>query len=397
MSFDLENPICRLAIVSDLHAFSNSKKADDSSIDLSSSPLSSSNPLTDLLSFAKRKNLTSDVLVCAGDICNKADFSGLANAWGLLHKLRGELSADHLITTCGNHDLDSRYLHDDTDPDPKGALLALDPPFPFDEEELTNKFWARNYAIKKISDSLLVINVNTSAYHGGVPAEIDHGRISRRTIDSIVRDIKEIPPFKAYVLLCHHHPLPMQGWSSRGDDGEFLTNGQELMDALTIHTQCTWLIIHGHRHIPRLIHAASSSSVSPIVLGAASLGARMVGASNQFHLVSLFACDQLDCANVVGTVKTWSWTESAGWSLTVCPNGLPPICGFGYRGQIAGLAEKISGLIGTSYSAWSEVLRQLPVIQFLMPDDMSHLEAKLKQKGLNILRMSDGTPAQIGS
>src|SRR4051794_7768201 len=130
---DFSTPLATLAVVSDLHAFANAKGSTDSVLDLSPNALNKANPLGDLIDTVKAKRLRADALLCAGDICNKADAGGLQNAWEKLHTLSVALEAEYLVPTCGNHDLDSRFLGESSDPDPKGALLALNPPFPFSD------------------------------------------------------------------------------------------------------------------------------------------------------------------------------------------------------------------------------------------------------------------------
>lgn len=386
---------CRLLVVSDIHAFSKSANSADSVLDLTDASPTPANPLTDLIKLAQSSAVKADALICAGDICNRADAGGLAKAWGHLHELKSRLGASCMIATCGNHDLDSRYLQKEADPDPKGALLALDPRFPFDEENLANKFWARDYAVVSISPSILLVNLNTSAYHGGPPEEINYGRVSKRTIAAISAEIETLPAAKIYILLCHHHPVPLGGWGN-SDDTEFLKNGQELLDALGKATRTSWLVIHGHRHTPRLLQGASSMNSAPFVLGAGSLGARMVGVPNQCHLIELNACDISDHASIIGKVQTWSWTDSSRWKATTYPGGLPANCGFGYRGQIATLAKQIIDYVNNSFAYWRDIRAALPAVDLLMPDDFSQLEALLRSQSVNCLRSSDGSIVQVG-
>nr|WP_255429612.1 metallophosphoesterase [Ramlibacter albus] len=244
-----------MGVVSDLHAFSNAKGGSDSVLDLSPTALNQTNPLVDLIGSASLVGPV-DVLLCAGDICNKADAGGLTQAWAKLQNLKAALSASMIIPTCGNHDLDSRFLGVADDPDPKGALLALQPPFPFADEIMSNKFWARNYAIVVLENGVVVVTLNTSAFHGGLQEEIDHGRVSYRTIEEVEAELASYAAAPAHVLLCHHHPLPLTGWGRKADS-EFAKNGQVLFDALIRATGKSWLVIHGHRHVPRLIHGAS--------------------------------------------------------------------------------------------------------------------------------------------
>ncbi|WP_083854883.1 metallophosphoesterase family protein [Burkholderia sp. KJ006] len=388
-------PIIRLAIVSDLHAFASADKARNSVVDLSGSTPGRSNPLSDLIAAASKLNLSADVLVCAGDICNMADFAGLERAWDQLQRLRDALQASDIVVTCGNHDLDSRYLSDQTDPDPKGALLTLVPPFPFADEQLNDRFWARNYAITTLPSGVVMVSLNTSAFHGGAQNEIEHGRVSQRTINCMVRDLEATRNAPAHILVCHHHPMPLTGWDDK-PDGEAMLRGQVLLDALTKATGSSWLVIHGHRHHPRLIQGATSSNEVPFVFGAASLGARLTGIPNQFHIMEVRSCQEADHAPLVGTVRTWSWTDSTNWTVARSSSGLPPLCGFGYRGQIKPLALKIENIVGSTFRNWKDIQSQVPSVNFLMPDSMRQLNEQLLELGLEILENRNGEPAQIG-
>ncbi|MDD5329615.1 MAG: metallophosphoesterase [Sulfuricella sp.] len=387
-------PLIRIAIVSDIHAFSSREKGTDSVLDFSGISPGASNPLSDLAQEIEKQSSKVDILVCAGDICNQADFGGLERAWIELHHVRTLLQADQMVATCGNHDLDSRYLSNETDPDPKGALLSLSPRFPFEDSALSDKFWARNYAVLRHND-VVIASLNTSAYHGGKQEEILYGRVSKRTIDALAAELKNTQDALAHVLVCHHHPLPLSG-VARTADKEYIRNGQDLLDEIVKATGNSWLIIHGHRHKPRLIHGASSTNAVPFILGAGSLGARIPGVPNQFHIASLYKSNLSEHASIVGTVETWSWNDSSGWSLSSQPAGLPPICGFGYRGQTRVLASQIADIVGPAFATWIDVRAKIPSVDFLFPDALRELETELEKLGLQVLRDRNGQPHQVG-
>ena len=397
MPVDLYNPVARIAVVTDIHAYGSVKNSKDSLVDLSETSPHAINPLTDLINEVKKRAVTATALVCAGDICNMADYTGLQRAWGHLHTLKDVLETSHLIPTCGNHDLDSRYLSSDPDPDPKGGLLALRPSFPFQDEALTNKYWARNFAIVRPHPNVQIATLNTSAYHGGEQVEIEYGRVSTRTIEALCSELSSTERARINILVCHHHPLPLSGWQRGAVDGEFVKNGQDLLDALIQATGQSWLVIHGHRHQPRLIAGASSSNALPYIFGAGSLGARAPGVSNQFHLVSLYDSADAQHSSIVGTIETWHWTDSSRWSQIADGKGLPPLCGFGYRGQIGILADEITAHVAGTFAAWSDVIKSLPSVNLLMPDDMKRLEEELKKRGLELLFTRAGNIRQVGS
>lgn len=387
--------IARLAIVSDIHAYQSKDKAHQSNVNLSPGAVGS-NPLDDLLAELKSQRTRADVLICAGDICNQADYGGLKAAWSRLNSINLELQGEMLVSTCGNHDLDSRYLAGEPDPDPKGGLLALDPPFPFSDETLTNKFWARNFVILKLKNDLVVVTLNTSAYHGGHPDEMNYGRVSSRTINALASELATTSSSAAHVLVCHHHPIALTGWRPGEPDAEFIKNGQDLMDALISATGKSWLIIHGHRHKPRLLNGTSSGAMVPFVLGASSLGARIPRVPNQFHIVSLFSSTAVEHSPLVGSIETWSWTDPTRWMPLRLEEGLPPSCGFGYRGQIEALAIEVEAKDGTSFATWEEISNNCPSVNFLTPTDFAALTDALTKRGLNIVPSSDGRPKQVG-
>ncbi|MDH3062304.1 metallophosphoesterase [Achromobacter insolitus] len=391
-----DNILVRLLVVSDIHAFSDrAKKSTGSVVDLSGAEDGTSNPLDALVADAKQMNIHPDLLVCAGDICNQADFGGLERAWKRLHRLRGELGAASVLATCGNHDLDSRFIIEQDDPDPKGALLSLDPPFPLEEESQCNKFWARNYAIVPGPNGVVIVLLNSCAFHGGAQTEIDHGRVSQRTIDELAKDLIPTRGARAHILVCHHHPIQLEGWQNRVDN-EFMQRGQVLLDRLCAATHSPWFVIHGHRHSPKLIHGSSPTNDTPFVFGAASLGARVAGVSNQFHVIDLHSSDAPDHAPVVGRIQTWSWTDTSGWSTLRDAASMPNLCGFGYRGQIKTLAKKIRDLVGDDYLSWDRLVVELPAVELLIPDSQVQLENELTGLGINFLRDRLGRCVQVG-
>lgn len=392
---DRETPLVRLAVISDLHAFANPKKSQDSVLDLTGSNYNVANPLDDLIDAVKARRLKVDVLICAGDICNQADLPGLQRAWEKIQVLRGALEANQIISTCGNHDLDSRYLATEVDPDPRGFLLSLKPPFPFNDESLNDRYWARNYAITTLPNEVVIVSLNSSAFHGGKPEEIDHGRVSRRTIDALAAELASKRSAPAHILLCHHHPAPQSGWQGKADV-EYIANGQILLDELTKATDSSWLVIHGHRHVPRLIHGASSSNQVPFIFGAGSLGARIPGVANQFHIVDVHQSDAPDHASIVGTIRTWSWTDSAKWTSATGQSGLPAACGFGYQGQTKVLASKIDALVGQNFAQWSHVQTKVPSVDLLLPESLSQLGRDLESLGIQMNFAKDGQPSQVG-
>jgi 3',5'-cyclic AMP phosphodiesterase CpdA len=388
--------IIKFLIVSDIHAFGAKENSSGSVLDYSPAVSSSPNPLRDLIRQVQSTGMKADVLICAGDISNRADAAGLREAWKDLQELAKALGNAELIATNGNHDLDSRFLSNEIDPDPKGTLLSLDPPFPFSDKTLNNQYWARNFALVPHPSGVMMAVLNTCAYHGGLQSEINHGRVSKRTITELCEALEVTKGYKAHVLVCHHHPLPLNGWAGAADM-EYIRNGQELLDGILKATSTSWLVVHGHRHTPRLVHGASDNNDVPFVFGAGSLGARLTGVANQFHMITLHVPPENDHASISGVVETWFWSDSTGWKLNTGTSRLPAECGFGYRGQVKRLVAKISEICNLrTYLTWNEVQELHPGVRFLMPDSLREFENELEVAGLAVMRDRQGRIAQVG-
>jgi predicted MPP superfamily phosphohydrolase len=387
----------RIALLSDLHAFHPTPSRKDVSFLPSNPQVSDPDPFGTLDDLIKKERIVVDLLLCAGDICDKADIRGFQYAWSKLHQLKSALGATELIATCGNHDLNSRHIESHEDPDPKGALQTIAPQFPFDSDDLTNHFWSRNFAISHPYPEVRVLVLNTSAFHGGKDQELDHGRVSKRTIDAIEKKIKNQQNAALNILLCHHHVRPLKGLWGTTPDGEYMQKGSELISMLSTRTASPWLVLHGHRHIPNLEHSRDPDYV---VIGASSFSSQSHGKLNQFHILDI----EVDISAeqpLKGKIETWSWTQPSGWqSLEVRSEdeGFPPQCGFGSRYQPRATADSLVALIGNTpnFKNWEEIVSHLPDVEYLTPAQLRQVEQLLEANKVKMHRTRDGKLSQIG-
>lgn len=388
----------RLALLSDLHAFHPLGTGKGAPSFLPAHPgIADPDPFGDLDKLIEKESLHADLVMCGGDISDKADFRGFQYAWSKLHSLKQKLKATELVATCGNHDLNSRLIDVAEDPDPKGALQTLSPRFPFENEGLTDRFWSRNFALVHPLPGVRVVVLNTSAYHGGMEHEIDHGRVSERTISAITNELKQLDSADLNVLLCHHHLRPLRGLWGTAPDSEFMKKGGELLNALTQCTASPWLTLHGHRHIPNLEHTLDPSSV---VVGASSFSGQMQGRFNQFHLLDV-EVDPTGAVPLKGAVETWSWNITGGWQSRPVNNddeGFPPLCGFGSTLLPRAMVAKIEDVVNSSpgYMEWAEVIACVPDIRFTTPAHFRQVEQLLGDKKINLHRDREGRVAQVG-
>jgi hypothetical protein len=336
-------------------------------------------PISALLALIRSNSITADLLLSPGDLGDRANPSGIAYAWSALAKLAKELRCEAYAATAGNHDLDSRF--NDSEVDPRYVLRGLTPSFPFQDETLDDKYWSRAYSIKDSSLVRLVL-LNSSALHGYTPIEQNHGRVTSFTLTQLKADLTKLDPKPINVLLCHHHPHQ----HSELDLGEtdVMKKGQQLLDLLGAGENGRWLVIHGHKHHPKIAYAAGGST-SPTVFAAGSLCAILSGqlqtaARNQFYLIEF---DVNECAKygLVGTVRAWDWSAGVGWIEAASKgSGLPARFGFGSRMEPLVLATRIANAVEKAHNilTWEDICTDVPEMKYLLPQDLKEVERALE-------------------
>jgi hypothetical protein len=387
--------IIRLAIASDLHAHAVDGEG-PSHLDIRTADnLPNQHPISGLYKLIEEQSLTAHLLLCPGDLGHQSSPEAIKYAWDRLHQLGAKLAAKLVTGTAGNHDIDSRYKGDDHCPE--HILKGLLPRFPLEDEALWDRYWARAYAIVDLEQCRLLL-LNSSAYHGKAAVEKNHGRIDKQTLVDIEQELKKRGKRDINILLCHHHP---QMHSELGlGEGDVMKQGQLLLDLLGNNQYGPWLVIHGHKHHPKITYAAGGSA-SPIIFAAGSLSSKLflplqtVG-RNQFYLVEIRR-PEVEQYGLVGRVSCWDWAFGTGWIPASDSSGLPAMFGFGWRQNAVSAAKTIAAAIGTQPTlSWSNLLATIPTLSFLTPQDLLNLEKQLTTThGLRVQR--DGpTIVQIG-
>lgn len=391
-----------LAVVSDLHAYVDSDAPAPSCLSISQSEEEpTQHPITGLLHLAKKKPIKADVLISCGDMGDKAHPAAIQYAWKAIQSIGQVLSARFIAAASGNHDLDSRHKYNQFDA--KGHIQALVPPFPVSPDDKNDKYWARHFTIEGNSLFRVVI-LNSCAYHGTSPEEYEHGRISANTLDRLRRDLYNTTSPPVNILVCHHHP-ERHGEPPLTDreDYQAMANGPGLIDLLGSGDVGEWLVVHGHRHRPRLFYAQGTAS-APIVLSAGSLCAHIDPylqgyARNQFYIVEIDLGD-LRRWGLCGTFRAWDWITGQGWIPAGMQSGLPDSGGFGYRESASTIAYNIStklqGETPPFFHKWQHILDLEPRLKYIMPKDLLHVAEKLRQNhGLQVTEVA-GKIQEIG-
>lgn len=386
-----------IAVASDLHCYSKSdpmreeKKWPDPSYlcaDGKSAALQR-DPLTDLPVLIENSQLKADILLCPGDLGDRASPSGIPFAWKGLQQVASQLGAKELVGTAGNHDINYGEVEPDV------FLKQLTPLFPINSNALRNKYWTDHYTILEHSDFRLICSNSSAHHHSLTSPEADHGRITERTIMELRQVLENTERKAIQIFLCHHHPH--QHSEYRLGETDMMKGGQLLLDLLQNHGN--WLVVHGHKHHPRIIHAAGGCT-APWIFAAGSLAVypnptTQGHAFNQFYLIEM-APDTFSTRGWGGRIRAWDWIPQDGWQQPTAKSGLAATSGFGLMTDIRKAVAEIRTHLpvrSAGYLKWDDLLIRLPWLHHMCPLDIRELTAN--GHGIAIEFGANGVPLQI--
>jgi len=372
----------KVLVVSDLHATTKESESKDSKLIFQNDISEFGEGIID---FIKSTNEKIDILICAGDIANKADIKSFEKGWSFLNKLKYELKIPHFLCVPGNHDHASR----NADFSPKHHLQFIDPPFPLDCHAKNTHFWAWNWTDIEFEHFNSVL-INTSAYHG-YGDQYKHGRIATEVSDQIYNKINS-PSFnkKTFnLLLCHHHPIKMES-VDKASDGEVIDGAEYLLNKLQSVDKGPWLIVHGHKHFAEITIGASTNGSPPTILSAGSVSAMLYSeiedrTSNQMYVLDIDLSKTMDEDKLVGTFIAYEYAMGFGWRHSESPN-LPAKGGFGSIHSPQNVLTKVKGMLGDAGSFLSEedLAPVFEMIKYFTPGEFTKLLQKLRDNNFEV-------------
>ncbi|NOJ12926.1 metallophosphoesterase family protein [Vibrio splendidus] len=297
------------------------------------------------INYVKELGKDIDYLVCPGDISNKGDVDGFKAGWSFLHELKDQVGASNLLCVPGNHDHQSRpgeqfsVIHE---------LKFIQPSFPTNCHQSNTMFWGWHWMHQEF-DKFNLIKLNSSAYHG-INDEYKHGRVAVETSDQIHDYLKsqQFEEKEFNILLCHHHPIPMDDVDETFDY-EVMEGGQHLLKKLDEANVGPWLVVHGHKHFASVSHGMTQRSTPPVIFSAGSLGASLYPqiedrTANQFYILTVDLDKTSHEGCLVGTFEAYSWNLMNGWHPSQC-NHLPHKGGFGAPKKPHALIRELKELL----------------------------------------------------
>ncbi|MCZ4093642.1 metallophosphoesterase [Sinorhizobium psoraleae] len=275
--------VYRIAIASDLHAHTNrmdytSGKNIPSWITPTAGAANKQNPLADLESLISDTGLSADVLLCPGDIADKADDAAMTYAWQELQSIGKKMGVSAIVGSVGNHDLHSRAASGDPagsgvsgNPLPQAHIRMLTPTFPLANADENRRFWADHFAISE-DEACRIITLNSCSSHGYIHEGSDEytkGRFSPETEAGLLQLIKTTETKPINILLTHHHPQKVSELTFT--DNSTMIRGDRLISLLGTGEYGSWMIVHGHRHVASF-QLGHGDNDRPYIFSAGSLG-----------------------------------------------------------------------------------------------------------------------------
>lgn len=374
----------KLAIVSDLHchpALSNFKEND--SYLLTDSLRKNAHPIQSLENTLNNK---VDLIICPGDFTNKSNKQGLISGWDYVRDIKEILKAKDIIGTIGNHDVDvygncSSYSFENA--------KYIGKKFPVPDEAMRDIFWSKGCAFYE-DESVRILVINSCHFHY-TKTQAGHGEVDEIMLNYIKEYLEPIDDDKILIALMHHHPID----HSRQDLGEDdkIVNSENLLNILGKYNFD--LIIHGHKHDPLLrYHNSTQNSKRLTIFSSGSFSATSnnlyCGARNFFHIIEIEKTN-IEC---FGKIFSWTYFPKQGWEKIYDEKSYPPFSGFGNKMSIENIATSIEQKFSNiSYLKWNSIVNDLPMVEYLIPQELHTLHTLLKEKNIYTDTTLDNFPS----
>ena len=167
----------------------------------------------------------------------------------------------------------------------------------------------------------------------------------------------------------HHHPLIYSEVNSEYADFSTAVNSENLMSLLC--EKNIDLVIHGHKHNPRINYRVNNNSQPHLVVGAGSFSAHLdpvdfTAIPNTFHLLEITGRDEAT-NGIHGLLTTWGYEGGGAWGENVGKN-IPHVEQFGTTATMQEIKETIKGystdrLQERGFIKWKELTKFNPILQ----------------------------------
>jgi 3',5'-cyclic AMP phosphodiesterase CpdA len=393
----------RIILISDLHVGKNAR-----GIDLCPHPLEEDEKIVrpaDYIavfeawakSAPRERGRVADLLCVTGDISNTAHAHEFEFADRALSRMATAIgiSESEIFFVPGNHDIN-------------WPVMKLEPTSfwfpqryaPLLQEKLA--FARRNgaavhgalettpYFVSWETERALIIAVNSAAYDG--PTEKPHnGVIKQETVEEIDRYLAAKPANAEMLRICllHHHleqysePMPDHA------DFSIAVNAENLVKVLSKHR--VDLVLHGHKHHPRLGTKQPDNSHPFVSICAGSFSSILPspyyeGVPNLFHVINVDGREE-QTGRIKGVVESWAYIGGQ-WIAGKSVNGMYAVDAFGSAATPTEIAINIKASLERRMAVgpicrWLEILEDHPYLAQVRTD-VAYTQFKQVSSGLGL-------------
>jgi len=364
-----------LAVISDLHIGDQAR-----SRELCPPAIATARPdepfLKHFIDFVASEHLTPDLLIIPGDVSAHAHPAEYSHAAGLIDNIVDalHLSRAQLILTPGNHDVDwaiqSAYPGDHT-------LYSRDQRY----ATMRHEKWYFDSLLRRglrhlceppyfvvIDDPTVFAVVYNSAHEDGPQVENHPGSIDTDILLAMEAAVSETftEPDRARLFIMHHHLFPYAE-----PDGKFEFSAIQRADLLQefLENHRFDIVIHGHKHFPRLNSYEINNRHRFTVFGSGSFSAFLNDdwadtLLNQFHIITITGRNTRT-QTIHGNVRSWAYTRSRSWIPSDPDKGIHHLAPFGANIEYASLRHTLQDTIAVHvrkvrYIEWESIIASHP-------------------------------------
>lgn len=370
-----------LAIMSDLHAGSAARTSDLRPP--GTQELQEQGFLEDLEKFFRSQDITADYLIVPGDLTDSGRPDEFQVASTAIQRLMKGLSVedDHLIFAPGNHDIDWAPLK--ADPADRSGFRHHQCLAPLRDGDFhvarvmqakTPSVIVAPYAAALSDERILAVLVN-SAGHDHPQHKIHHGLVSDEALSALRSELEGQGRQDTRLRLCvvHHHPIAYSDPISSEPDFSAMVNAESLLSLLDSFSFD--ILIHGHKHAPRLRTQIVDSGHPLTILASGSLSAvldnRWAGLiNNQFH--RLIVEGRSPNGEIFGTLQSWCYLSGRKWLPSSIHNGIAHRLPFGPFVSPPAVQASVEDYLLSNkdrqYIRWTEIVASNSHLRHLPPE-----------------------------
>ncbi|WP_167631098.1 metallophosphoesterase family protein [Mariprofundus ferrooxydans] len=390
----------KIAIISDIHIGAHARCADLNPHSTESHV--ANNFIDKFLEFIKGEAITADYLVVSGDISTKCMRQEFLHAEKVILEIADGLCVkqDRVFFVPGNHDVDWDVLNLRRQEKSPEDISDLRIKQRYDPIKFVDFFRSRNsaselnglfedpYIASWDLDDVCFIGYN-SAWHDE-PEQVNHpGLVDPQHLNALTDLLKgKSLDEKVKIFITHHHLIP-QDEPDFKTDFSVMQNVEGLLDILDKYRFD--VVIHGHKHYPRMKpydHGRSNHRMVVIAAGSfsAALGTHLDYTANMFHLLTTEGRHAVD-RTIQGKLNSWAYSEARGWYTNKEEIGVNPCEPFGYYNSLPILYKEVVDRINNAFTTsdnikWSKLLEYNSDLQYVGSRIMKALCEKIEEDGI---------------